>query len=269
LDWQIKYERPRVPCFGHSWKRDVKDLTQAASTKKGDPMATYVLSDIHGEYARFCTMLDLIHFSKDDTLYILGDVMDRGPKPVACMKKMMEYENIIPILGNHDVMAKECLPFLLNKERTIFFENLSKEEYNALQIWLNNGCLITLEQIAKLTYKEALKILAYLHRFLPYKELMIQNTNYVLVHAGLGYFEKDKPLSSYSIHDLVWTRTDYSKPYYEDKIVITGHTPTLLIDHAACGKIYQANNHIAIDCGACFGIALGCVCLESLECWYC
>jgi serine/threonine protein phosphatase 1 len=232
-------------------------------------MAVYVLSDLHGEYERFCAMLDLIQFSKNDTLYVLGDVMDRGKQPVLCMQKMMEYDNIIPILGNHDLMAKECLPFLLDKEHTLTFENLSFAERYNLQVWINNGCLISLEQIAGLEYKEALKILAYLHTFLPYKELTIQNTDYVLVHAGLGHFDKDKPLDSYSIHDLVWTRTDYSKPYYEDKIVITGHTPTFLIENAKPGKIYQANNHIALDCGACFGYALGCICLESRRCWYC
>ena len=41
-------------------------------------MAHYVVSDIHGEDDRFHKMLKLIRFSKQDTLYILGDVVDRG-----------------------------------------------------------------------------------------------------------------------------------------------------------------------------------------------
>lgn len=41
-------------------------------------MAHYVMSDIHGEADRFHAMLEKIHFSDDDTLYILGDVIDRG-----------------------------------------------------------------------------------------------------------------------------------------------------------------------------------------------
>ena len=38
----------------------------------------YVMSDIHGEVNRFHAMLEKIRFSADDTLYILGDVIDRG-----------------------------------------------------------------------------------------------------------------------------------------------------------------------------------------------
>lgn len=34
----------------------------------------YCLSDIHGEFERFRRMLELIQFSGDDTLYVLGDV---------------------------------------------------------------------------------------------------------------------------------------------------------------------------------------------------
>ena len=39
----------------------------------------YCMSDIHGELDRFKAMLDLINFSSDDTLYIIGDVIDRHP----------------------------------------------------------------------------------------------------------------------------------------------------------------------------------------------
>ena len=45
-------------------------------------MSTFVLSDIHGEYNKFINMLDKIHFSDKDTLYVLGDVLDRGPEPI-------------------------------------------------------------------------------------------------------------------------------------------------------------------------------------------
>ena len=45
-------------------------------------MATYVISDIHGEYGKFMELLDIIHFSDEDILYVLGDVVDRGKNPV-------------------------------------------------------------------------------------------------------------------------------------------------------------------------------------------
>ena len=45
-------------------------------------MASYVISDMHGRFEEFKQMLELIDFSSSDTLYILGDVIDRGPDPI-------------------------------------------------------------------------------------------------------------------------------------------------------------------------------------------
>ncbi len=52
-------------------------------------MAHYVMSDIHGEADRFHAMLEKIHFSDDDTLYILGDVIDRGPDGISLLREIM------------------------------------------------------------------------------------------------------------------------------------------------------------------------------------
>ena len=38
----------------------------------------YAVSDLHGCYDKYRNMLEKIHFSETDTLYILGDVVDRG-----------------------------------------------------------------------------------------------------------------------------------------------------------------------------------------------
>ena len=40
----------------------------------------YVMSDIHGKYDKYIQMLKQIHFSEKDTMYILGDMIDRGEK---------------------------------------------------------------------------------------------------------------------------------------------------------------------------------------------
>lgn len=50
------------------------------------------------------------------------------------------------------------------------------------------------------------------------------------------------------MYDLVWAETDYDKVYFLDKILVTGHSPTKLIDKAYAGKIIKRNNHIAVDC---------------------
>ena len=73
----------------------------------------YAMSDIHGQYEQFLTLLEQIGIRKEDTLYILGDVVDRGPEPMKILKYMMAHSNIIPIIGNHEVMALPNLKLLV------------------------------------------------------------------------------------------------------------------------------------------------------------
>ena len=54
---------------------------------------TYVMSDIHGEYEKYLEMLKLIRFSDEDELFVLGDVLDRGPEPIKLIMDMMYIEN--------------------------------------------------------------------------------------------------------------------------------------------------------------------------------
>ena len=51
--------------------------------------------------------------------------------------------------------------------------------------------------------------------------------------------------------------------YYENRFLVTGHTPTFLINEEYRGKIYRKLNHIALDCGSVFGENLGCICLRK------
>ena len=42
----------------------------------------YLISDIHGCFDQYQTLLAKIGFSDKDELYVLGDVVDRGPEPI-------------------------------------------------------------------------------------------------------------------------------------------------------------------------------------------
>ena len=67
-------------------------------------MATYVMSDIHGEIDRYHKMLELINFSSDDQLYIIGDVIDRGADGVSILLEIIDKGNVHFIIGNHEDM---------------------------------------------------------------------------------------------------------------------------------------------------------------------
>ena len=71
-------------------------------------MSKYVMSDLHGEYDKFLKMLKLIDFKDTDTLYILGDVFDRGNKPLEIIDYIVAHKNIVLLKGNHEKMFEEA-----------------------------------------------------------------------------------------------------------------------------------------------------------------
>ena len=236
----------------------------------------YVISDLHGCYEEYIKMLNLINFNDNDTLYVLGDICDRGPEPMKILLHMMEHENIIPIYGNHDVMAYESLSKIgiyskeVLKDRDYVVKNdlMEYSEYREFLYWLSDGGKRTLLDYDKLSISNKNKIINYLSDFYYYKELNINNIDYVLIHGGFNNFDPNKELFEYSGSELINSRMDYNKQYYNNKIIISGHTPTKLIDENMVGKIIKKNNHIAIDCGCVFKCCLGCICLDTMEEFY-
>lgn len=129
-------------------------------------MATYVISDIHGEYGKFMELLDIIHFSDEDILYVLGDVVDRGKNPVKTLLWMMEMPNVIPIAGNHEQMMLECMSVLIKEvkdENSIkeFAEKFSDDMFQKLYAWQRNGGIATTDELSKLDNETRRDVLDY------------------------------------------------------------------------------------------------------------
>lgn len=233
-------------------------------------MATYVMADIHGEYDMFMELLEKIKLKESDTLYILGDVLDRGPHPIKVLLKLMEMPNAVCILGNHELMALECLEFLCKEITEESIAGMSPEIIDNLLCWQGNGSITTTDEFHKLDGEMQKEVIEFIKEFLIYEKLAVNGRNYLLVHAGLGNFSREKGMENYSLQELVWDRADYKVQYFDDIYVVTGHTPTQIIrGNPKPGYIYRANNHIAIDCGACFpGGRLAAICLDTGEEFY-
>ena len=71
---------------------------------------TYVVSDIHGCDKKYFRLLETLHFSDTDTLYILGDVTDRGSGGLRVLLDAASRQNVILLRGNHEQAALEFLP---------------------------------------------------------------------------------------------------------------------------------------------------------------
>lgn len=68
-------------------------------------MALYLIGDIQGCDGALQRLLDKLDFSPSrDTLYVLGDLVNRGPDSAAVLRRMMAYGDAARcILGNHDL----------------------------------------------------------------------------------------------------------------------------------------------------------------------
>ena len=68
-------------------------------------MALYLIGDIQGCDAALGRLLQRIDFSPSrDTLYLLGDLVNRGPANAAVLRRLMGYgDSARSLLGNHDL----------------------------------------------------------------------------------------------------------------------------------------------------------------------
>lgn len=221
----------------------------------------YAMSDLHGCYGKYKKMLEKINLSENDTLYILGDIVDRGKDGIKILLDMMKRKNVIPFLGNHDYMAFSVLKFISKEAKSEWWSEIRED-------WLADGGTSTEKAFMELSEDEQKSILDYIADFRIYETLEVGDKTYVLSHAGIDNFKKSKELHEYDMYDFISGRMDYSKVYSDDFYLVSGHTPTGLIDKAYDGKIYRKNNHIAIDCGAIFERPLACICLDTMEEFY-
>jgi len=232
----------------------------------------YCMSDIHGYYEGYMEMLEKINLTDEDTLFVLGDVIDRGKGGIKILQDMMIRFNVIPILGNHEYMAINCMKFLNQEITEDSIKNLDEGIVRGLMEWQNVGGQVTIDEFHKLNAEEKQDIIDYIEEFSLFEEVTVKGKDYVMVHGGLVNFEPDRPLDDYHYYELLFKVPDYSRVYYENKYLVTGHLPTRCIQgNNHQDKIFKGNNHIAIDCGsACKGEGgrLGCICLDTGEEFY-
>ena len=207
-------------------------------------MATYVMSDIHGEGERFFAMLKEIEFKDEDQLYIIGDVIDRGEDGIDLLEYIMEKENIILLLGNHEYMCRQ-------------FYAIDASQTDMIR-WNRNGNEPTLRALKKRSPEQRNKLLKFIRDLPEQIELEIKDHHYLLVHAYPGK----------NTHDRVWLRPTLLTSFDLKGIdkVILGHTPvvSLLVtssyeDKIACSqrldqqgdhfKIIHTRSFIDLDCG--------------------
>ena len=227
----------------------------------------YVISDIHGCYEKFIKLLNEINFSESDILYVLGDVVDRGPKPMEVFQEIMKRNNVVFIQGNHERMFEY---FVSEMGLDMSLTKCTEDMRLTYLLWIREGGVSTDEGFYNLPIEEKQAIIKYIEDAPVYEEVDVNGKHYVLAHAGIQNYDSSKKLYEYNDVDFLEGRTDYSRPLFDnlDYILVTGHTPTFYFRPDGKPEIYINNGHIAVDCGAIYGGRLAAYCFETEEAFY-
>lgn len=220
----------------------------------------YAVSDLHGCYDKYIKLLERLNMTPNDSLYVLGDIVDRGSDGMKILSDLIKRKNIFSCRGNHDHCAQILLRSFAMPNDGCFADGLEE----AFGLWLSDGGSTTYDEFLKLDESNRHAVLNYLNSLPLFEKLTVEGRRFFLAHTVP---EKSRMLDfdKCRISDFIMGEPEYEKVYFEDKIIVTGHTPTGFIDPEYTGRIWKGNNHIAIDCGAVFGNPLGCICLDTME----
>lgn len=220
----------------------------------------YAVSDLHGCYDKYIKLLERLNMTPNDSLYVLGDIVDRGSDGMKILLDLIKRKNIFSCRGNHDHCAQILLRSFAMPNDGCFADGLEE----AFGLWLSDGGSTTYDEFLKLDESNRHAVLNYLNSLPLFEKLTVEGRRFFLAHTVP---EKSRMLDfdNCRVSDFIMGEPEYEKVYFEDKIIVTGHTPTGFIDPEYTGRIWKGNNHIAIDCGAVFGNPLGCICLDTME----
>jgi serine/threonine protein phosphatase 1 len=187
-----------------------------------------IIGDVHGHYNTLQNLLDAIAPNQDEEVYFLGDLIDRGPDSAKVVDFVMN-SGYGCVRGNHEEMLLQII------EQGIDVEDL-------IYAWLYNGGQATLTSYKNNIPTEHIKWLQNLPMYLDLGDLW-------LVHAGLN---PDLTLEEHDVSQFCWIRSEFhsmTEAYFQDKLIITGHTITFTLPGVEPGKIAKGAGWLGIDTG--------------------
>lgn len=229
----------------------------------------YVLSDIHGNERHFRSILKQIDLRPEDTLYVLGDVIDRHPGGLRILRQLMSMNNVRMLLGNHEYMMLRALGHPLDS---------NADDGRALAHWYRNGGNVTHRHWKRLRKSIRAEIIEYLQSLPLNIDIQVGGTDYRLVHAAPEslWAENKDPRYLTQTHFAVWRRLKEWEFPVPGPTLIFGHTPTRHYRDIAPMEVWHGPNAIGIDCGSgypetgqdCEYGRLACIRLEDGKAFY-
>lgn len=165
----------------------------------------WAFGDVHGCDVPFDLLLRQIAPQPDDTVVLLGDLVDTGPNTQAVLERVLQLEQecqLIAIQGNHDRKMVDAL-----------------EDTSLLPEWLSKGGQATLDSYGGFPENVPASHRDFLLRMRPFFETATD----IFVHASVDPLF---PLSEQTPQLLRHQKTSGNEPpHVSGKRVLCGHTP--------------------------------------------
>jgi serine/threonine protein phosphatase 1 len=187
------------------------------------------IGDVHGHYDGLMNLMDAIAPRSGDNIYFLGDLIDRGPKSAQVLE-FVRHSSYTCLLGNHEQLLLDAFPN-------------GKVHPPALQAWLYSGGHATIT-----SYNDPEELLDELDwlRTLP---THLDLGDIWLAHAGV---HPGLEIEVQTAQEFCWIREPFHsspKPFFPDKVIITGHTITFTLPRVSPGAIARGRGWLGIDTG--------------------
>lgn len=117
-------------------------------------MATYVIGDIHGCWQTLQRLLEGIEWQEAaDRLWLVGDLVNRGPESLEVMRWASRQRNLVATLGNHDLhLLARAEGLVAGRPEDRLDGLLAADDREALLDWLRGQPFLHHEQGAVLVH---------------------------------------------------------------------------------------------------------------------
>ncbi len=200
------------------------------STRDSDTNRQFAISDIHGCAKTFRKLVsEVINLSKEDTLYLLGDYINKGPDSKGVLDFIFELRwsgyTLKCLRGNHEQYLIDGLTY--SWEEIAFIGRGGRETLQSFGV----------EKVHDIPS-------GYLN-FISSLPFFFEPEHYLLVHAGLNFDLEDPFKDDYSMLNIRNMEVDLTKT--GNKKIIHGHVP---VSYLEIEKTWaHPCNHISIDGG--------------------
>lgn len=199
----------------------------------------WVIPDIHGNVNTLKQLIEnVIQLTKEDSLYFLGDYIDRGSDGKSVIDYIMSIQDqrydVHYLIGNHEEFCIRS--YELDQHRCFGKSSIHKD-------WIRYGAKATLTSFG---VKRPRNIDEKYIEWMRKGEYFIELDKFILVHAGLNF---NIPNPFEDTNSMMWIRdfkVDIAKT--GGKKIIHGHVP---VEYSLIENLIRSNNYnfIALDNG--------------------